>query len=133
MSEQMTYQMLERNIVYKPLVWTFFGRAHEGAQEALSFICKRVARKRGCHSDSVRKKLDAAISVCIARRAARMSLACFPARSADGLLDFMEHFNEDIWDRRHHWIWGSWVTSLMGIVAPMGRPLARAPALFFLC
>ena len=71
-------ELAAQNIVHRPLVWTSFGRPHKAAQEALANIAKRVARKRGCHCTTVMKKMQAAISVCIARRAARMSLACWP-------------------------------------------------------
>ena len=88
--------LADRNIVYKPLIWTSFGRPHDGAKEALTSICKRIARRRGRHADSVRKKMDAAISVCIARRAARMSLACFPVVSPEAHLNCMQHFADEV-------------------------------------
>ena len=77
-------ELAAQNIVYRPLVWTCFGRPHKAAQEVLTSIAKRVARKRGCHPKTVLKKMEAAISVCIARRAARMSLACWPRDTLHG-------------------------------------------------
>ena len=59
-------------------------------------ISRRVARKRGCHLNTVLKKLESAISVCIARRAARMSLACWPkAMGPNSGEEIMDHFLDD--------------------------------------
>ena len=45
----------------------------------MAFMAKRVARRRGRVSKiAVLKQMRAAVSVCLARRAARMSLACWP-------------------------------------------------------
>ena len=90
-----------QNIVYKPMVWTHFGRPHEAAVDCIRSIAKLVARKRGGVKTSVIvRKINAAISVCLARRAALMSLACWPRASREGTADVaaiiaMDRFEED--------------------------------------
>ena len=70
---------LERqNIVYKPIVWTTYGRPHWQASIAMRGIAKRISRRRGCKVGTVLAQIQSAIGVCLARRAARMSLACRP-------------------------------------------------------
>eukprot|EP00973_Karenia_brevis_P088387 12256310-Karenia_brevis.AAC.1 len=52
-----------QNIVYRPLVWTCFGRPHSAAVDVIRAIAKRVARKRGgAKLSSVIRKMHAAIS-----------------------------------------------------------------------
>ena len=76
-----------QNIEYRPLVWTCFGRPHHAVSSVLDCIAKRVARRRGCNASSVLRKLQCGISVCLARRAARMSLACWPLQLSNGTAD----------------------------------------------
>jgi hypothetical protein len=72
-----------QNIVYRPIIWSTFGRIHGAAIDALTCMAKRIARKHG-HSQYriVLTKMRQAIGVEIARRAARMSLACHPRGKA---------------------------------------------------
>ena len=68
-----------QNIVYRPMIWTGFGRPHVAAEAVLKAIARRVARRRGRTTvKAVLRQMRLAISVCLARRAARMSLACWP-------------------------------------------------------
>jgi hypothetical protein len=77
-----------QNIVYRPIIWSTFGRMHGAAIDALTCIAKRIARKHG-HSQYgiVLSKMRQAVGVEIARRAARMSLACHPrGKSIDEII-----------------------------------------------
>ena len=76
-----------QNTEYRPLVWTCFGRPHHAVSNVLDCIAKRVARRKGCNAASVLRKLQCGISVCLARRAARMSLACWPLQLSNGIAD----------------------------------------------
>jgi len=90
-----------QNIVYRPIIWTHFGRPHEAALDAIRHISKLVARRRGgVNANVIERKISAAVSVCIARRAALMSLACWPQRSTTGTAEAaahaaMDHFHAE--------------------------------------
>ena len=74
-----------QNIKYQPMVWTHFGRPHPAAVSVISNLARLVARNRGGIKASViENKILAAVSVCIARRAARMSVACWPQAAKEG-------------------------------------------------
>ena len=68
-----------QNIVYKPLTWSCFGRPHAAVTEVLHYLCKQTARRRGLvRADVLQRRAEAAITVEIWRRAARMTFACWP-------------------------------------------------------
>ena len=71
-----------QNIRYVPIVWTSYGRPHEAAKAALQRIARQVARRRGdgC-AQAVQRQMRRAIGTELARRVARMSLACWPTTS----------------------------------------------------
>ena len=72
-------EMASHNIVYMPVVWTNFGRPHPGALTVIRAIARRVARRRGHASQKVvLRQFLRNLGAEIARRAARMSLACWP-------------------------------------------------------
>ena len=72
----------QQNIWYQPIVWTAYGRPHAQASKAVAGIARKVARRRGSKAEAVLAQMQIAIGVCIARRAARMSLACYPRTAA---------------------------------------------------
>jgi hypothetical protein len=73
-----------QGIRYLPVVWTTFGRAHPEAQAVLQYLAKRTARRRGGDTaSSVLRRLLSDIGVVLARRSARMSLACWPRVAAE--------------------------------------------------
>ena len=80
--EPVRAELEAQNIVYRPVVWTCFGRPHTAAQEVVRAIARRIARRRGrVLQRAIAEQMRAAFSVCIARRAARMSLVCWPQHS----------------------------------------------------
>ena len=99
--ENQRQELDAQNIEYRPMVWTCFGWPHQATTELIFSIARKVGRKRGgVNASVIARKMHAAISVCIARRAARMSLACWPVRMRDGFADVcaqtaMEHFDDD--------------------------------------
>ena len=83
--EPIRSELEDLNIEYRPMVWTHFGRPHEAAVDAIKHIARLVARRRGyVKPEVIARKIHAAISVCIARRAAMMSLACWPKNMQAG-------------------------------------------------
>ena len=90
-----------QNIVYRPIVWTCFGRPHGAAESTLRAIARRAARRRGrTAAKAVLCQLRLAMSVCLARRAARMSLACWPRGAQPGVDEVAasaaaKHFDAD--------------------------------------
>ena len=68
-----------QNIVYRPCVWTCFGRPHSAAVSSTLAIARKLARRRGCTAvKSIWRSILNTIGVCLVRRLARMSLACWP-------------------------------------------------------
>ena len=66
-----------QNITYWPIVWSSFGRMHAAAAGVLACIAKRIARRHGLADyRAIFAKIMQAIGVELARRSARMSLAC---------------------------------------------------------
>ena len=80
--DERTLQLPEleaQGIKYRPMIWTCYGRPHADVISAMLRISKRAARRRGRTSErAVLTQLRLAVSVALARRAARMSLACWP-------------------------------------------------------
>ena len=76
--EPIRLELERQNIVYKPVVWTTYGRPHALAVTAMRGIARRIGRRRGCKEEVVFRQIQYAVGVCLARRAARMSLACRP-------------------------------------------------------
>ena len=82
--EDIRDELAALNTVYKPMVWTTYGRPHAAAIDVLRRTAQRLSRRRGWGSQkAVLTQIHTAVSVALARRAARMSLACWP-KVADG-------------------------------------------------
>ena len=74
----------EARVVYKPLIWSCFGREHAETTAALTSLARRAARRQGlADHEPLLTKARAAIGVALARRCARMVHACLrrPARA----------------------------------------------------
>ena len=72
-----------QNIVYHPMVWSAFGRPHAATTKVLRALARQAARRRSfVSSQLLQRRAEAAISVEIWRRAAKMVFACWP-RQAD--------------------------------------------------
>jgi len=71
---------LERqNILYQPIVWSAYGRPNAATTAVLQAMARQAARRRGLASAKVlQRRAEAAISVEIWRRAARMVFSCWP-------------------------------------------------------
>ena len=80
--EPIRSELEAQNISYRPVIWTTYGRPHAQAAAAINGIAKRLARKRGCKTKTAAQQIRSAVGVCLARRAARMSLACWPRLDA---------------------------------------------------
>ena len=64
-------------VVYRPLVWSCFGREHAETTTALVTIARRVARRQGLADHRpVLNRIRAAVGVALARRCARMVHSC---------------------------------------------------------
>ena len=72
-----------QNIVYHPMVWSAFGRPHAATTKVLRALARQAARRRSFVSAQLlQRRAEAAISVEIWRRGAKMVFACWP-RQAD--------------------------------------------------
>ena len=76
--------LLDQNIVYKPLVFSAYGRAHPETEVILSILAQRAARRRGLYDHrALLRRACAAIGVSSWRRAATMVQACLPRLSLE--------------------------------------------------
>ena len=99
--EAIAGDLAKLNIVYRPVVFTTFGRPHAAASETLRYMARRVARRRGGASrKAILSQMEGAISVALARGAARMSLACWPAaaKAPPDLARLADAFAADVGD-----------------------------------
>ena len=77
-------ELHREGIHYKPMVASHFGSLHGDLDDWIRKLGKAVGRKRGWASKAVEKQLRARLGACLARRAARMSLATFGQSSGEG-------------------------------------------------
>ena len=76
---QFEAELLLQGIVYRPMVFSAFGRAHPETQLILETLAVQAARRRGLQDHKlILRRTYAAIGVEIARRGARMVSACLP-------------------------------------------------------
>ena len=70
-------ELLETNVVYRPLIWSRYGREHADTTAAITAIARRAARRQGL-ADHRRLlgRFRAAVGVALARCSARMVHAC---------------------------------------------------------
>ena len=69
----------ERGIIYRPLVWSTWGRAHPETHVILRTLAIQAARRHGLRDHAlVLRRTRAAIGVQLMRRAVRMLRACIP-------------------------------------------------------
>ena len=73
--EPVRHELEDAGIVYKPFVFTTFGRPHPAASEVIKAISQRGARRQGWSKSGLERKFRACIGTMLARRMARMSLA----------------------------------------------------------
>ena len=72
-------ELRAQGIVYKPIIWTAWGRAHPDAVSVLRSLATKAARRRGLISATdVLAKSRLHISLELQARAARMVMACLP-------------------------------------------------------
>lgn len=75
--------MERQNIVYCPVTWSSYGRPHASTTSVIRAPSRLAARRRGWASArEVQARAEASIAVEIWRRAAKMSLACWPRHGA---------------------------------------------------
>ena len=66
-------------IIYKPLIWSAWGRAHPETDIVLHNLARQVARRRGLRDHHmILRRTRAAVGVQLMRRVARMFLSCVP-------------------------------------------------------
>ena len=68
-----------QGVLYRPLVWSTWGRAHSETEAILSNLAAAAARRRGLQSaQSILRRTKAAVGVHRVRRAVAMLRACLP-------------------------------------------------------
>jgi hypothetical protein len=88
---------LEQNgIVYRPFVFTTFGRPHPATCELIRWIAKRGARRRGWAVTALERQFRSSLGAVLACRMARMSLASWPSSAADVAGPAWDLFPDDI-------------------------------------
>ena len=77
-------ELAAQDIVYKPLVWSTFGRAHPETDTILRSLAVVAARRRGLPDHALLlRRARAAIGVQLMTRAVRMLWACIPRAAAE--------------------------------------------------
>ena len=77
-------ELAEQDIVYKPLVWSTFGRAHPETDSVMRSLAVVAARRRGLRDHAlILRRARAAIGVRLVTRAVRMLWACIPRVAAE--------------------------------------------------
>jgi hypothetical protein len=71
--------MRRAGLTYVPMAWSAFGRPHDVAHAVLGNVARMAARRRGgTEAEVLRRRTAAAIGLEIARRSAKMVMACLP-------------------------------------------------------
>ena len=71
-----------RDVIYKPMIWSTWGRAHPETQVMLESMAIIAARRRRLRDHRlILRRVKCAIGVQLARRAARMMFSCLPQLS----------------------------------------------------
>ena len=70
-------ELVDAHVVYRPLIWSCYGREHPDTTAVLHALCRRAARRQGLadHLPPL-ARVRAAVGIALARRNARMVHAC---------------------------------------------------------
>jgi hypothetical protein len=94
---------LERGgIVYKPIVFSCFGRPHADAKKLIQNFARRVARRRGTEAAVEERRLAGRLGLQVWRRAARMVRRCLPDTADDAAEQAPAAFEHEVLWRVGH-------------------------------
>jgi len=94
--EPVQQELEQAGIVYKPFVFTTFGRPDAAACDILKSIVKRGARRKGWYAVAFDRKFRASLVTVLARRMARMSLSTWVQTQDDVVITIPDSFGDDI-------------------------------------
>ena len=80
-----TDELENSGIVYKPIIFSCFGRPHADAKQLIQSFARRLARRRGTEAAVEERRLAGRIGVQVWRRAARMVRRCLPDTADDAV------------------------------------------------
>ena len=89
-------ELEQAGIIYKPFVFTTFGRPHPAASETIRHIAKRGARQRGWAATALERQFRSSLGAVLARRMARMSLATWAYGSSAIVVSLGDFFPADL-------------------------------------
>ena len=92
--EPVRSELEQAGIVYKPFVFTTFGRPDSVASEIIKAIVKRAARRKGCSAAALDRKFRGSLGAVLARRMARMSLSTWTQTGDDIQICLPELFDD---------------------------------------
>jgi hypothetical protein len=70
-------ELEDAHVVYRPLIWSCYGREHPDTSAVLHALCRRAARRQGLADHlPLLARVRAAVGIALARRSARMVHAC---------------------------------------------------------
>ena len=69
-------ELEEIGVQYVPIVWTHHGRPHVQTKGVIKAIARASARRHGGGAAAIERGIKCRVATALARRAARMSLAC---------------------------------------------------------
>ena len=93
--EPVRRELEDAGIVYKPFVFTTYGRPDAGASEVIKAIVKRAARRKGWSPRALERKFRAYLGAVLARRMARMSLSTWTRGRSDFEIAIPALFGDD--------------------------------------
>ena len=83
-------ELADEGIVYRPLIWTCWGRPHCDVGPALASMAAAASRRRGGAPPAVlARRAKGLIGIQLWRRAASMVAACIPTIPADDAADLI--------------------------------------------
>ena len=74
---EICHELQEQGIHYTPMVMDHFGAIHPTLHQWLTKLARALARRKGFAAAALERQLRARLGAALARRAARMSLACW--------------------------------------------------------
>ena len=96
--ESIEADLEKQGIKYAPMIASHFGSLHPIFNDWVCRLAKACARRRGWATTAVERQLRSRLGACLARRAARMSLATWGKDEGEGevILPILEPEYEDI-------------------------------------
>lgn len=95
-------ELEQGGVVYKPIVFSCFGRPHADTKKLIQSFARRLARRRGSEAAVEERRLAARLGLQVWRRAARMVRRCLPETADDAAEEDPGAFDYEVLRRIGH-------------------------------